>query len=447
MAPATADPAPAIAAPAATAAAAAVAAAADGPALVSSASSCAASMSWSFGRIGARLAGAIGRGGFRDGSRGGLHRDRLGGRRGGALQHPGGLVVAVPGLVGVLVVRGGGGGCGEHLGRGLATQGCRRERRRGQPRGGCRRGGCRSRCRRRRRGGSRRGGRSRGQGRRNPRVDGPRRRDRRAARDLARGPRCDLAGEVTRRGRPLVVAEREAAQGVEVARDPGGDLGGRGDASEHLGCEAERRRAGTGPQTGEAGIRQGDDADRVATGGVLGLEVVEARRSRRSWPRPAVGPRRRGCAGRPRDVGRGGADHAGGRTRVRSRPHRRCGGPRRRAARRRGRAWARDRAPDVSASTTQATPRSRPASRTRWSVGVSRPAARRPASRTALARWSLSGRQRTTTERPSVVSSAVHRSHPWRCSILRWVVYRPSRVVPGPTPSNGCPFRSVWRPS
>ena len=47
----------------------------------------------------------------------------------------------------------------------------------------------------------------------------------RAAHDLARGPRRDLAGEVTGAGRALVVVEGEAADGVEVAGHARGDLG------------------------------------------------------------------------------------------------------------------------------------------------------------------------------------------------------------------------------
>ena len=97
----------------------------------------------------------------------------------------------------------------------------------------------------------------------------------RAAHDLAGGPRGDLAGEVARAGGALVVVEGEAADGVEVARDTGGDLGGRGDATGHARRAGEAGPAGAErPEAGQPGIREGHDTHGVAAGGVLGLGAV-----------------------------------------------------------------------------------------------------------------------------------------------------------------------------
>ena len=94
---------------------------------------------------------------------------------------------------------------------------------------------------------------------------------------LARGPRGDLAGEVAGAGRALVVVEGEAAEGVEVARHAGGDLGRGGHATRDPRC---RREAGPAraerPEPGQPGVGEGDDAHGVAAGGVLGLGAVLA---------------------------------------------------------------------------------------------------------------------------------------------------------------------------
>ena len=99
----------------------------------------------------------------------------------------------------------------------------------------------------------------------------------RAPHDLARGPRCHLAGEVAGAGRALVVVEGEAADGVEVAGHARGDLGRRGDAAGHPGGRGEAAPTGAErPQPGQAGIGQGHDTHGVAAGGVLGLRAVLA---------------------------------------------------------------------------------------------------------------------------------------------------------------------------
>ena len=99
----------------------------------------------------------------------------------------------------------------------------------------------------------------------------------RAAHDLARGPRRDLAGEVTGAGRALVVVEGEAADGVEVAGHARGDLGRCGHATGHPGGGGQAGATGAErPQAGEAGVGQGHDTDGVAAGGVLGLGAVLA---------------------------------------------------------------------------------------------------------------------------------------------------------------------------
>ena len=99
----------------------------------------------------------------------------------------------------------------------------------------------------------------------------------RAAHDLARGPRCDLAGEVTGAGGALVVVEGEAADGVEVAGDARGDLGGCGDPTgdARRGREAGPTRTER-PEPGEAGVGERHDTDGVAAGGVVGLGAVLA---------------------------------------------------------------------------------------------------------------------------------------------------------------------------
>ena len=93
-----------------------------------------------------------------------------------------------------------------------------------------------------------------------------------------------------------------------------------------------------------------------------------------------------------------------------------------------------------SSSTTYATSSSVPTSRMRTKTTWVTDAARRAASRITGVRWSSAAMQRMDTLRPSVVSSADHRSTPCSCSRRRWTVYRPPRTVPGPTPLTAAPF-------
>ena len=145
----------------------------------------------------------------------------------------------------------------------------------------------------------------------------------RAADDLARGPRGDLPRVVARARGALVVVEGQPADGVEVARDAGGDLGRGGHATGDAGCRAEAGATGAErPQAGEAGVGEGDDTHGVASGGVLGLGAVLA------------GAHGGGLEAAQPDVAVGGAQHvlglevevvharAGGRTRGPRRPHR-----------------------------------------------------------------------------------------------------------------------------
>ena len=99
----------------------------------------------------------------------------------------------------------------------------------------------------------------------------------RAADDLSGRPRGHLTGEVAGVGGSLVVVEREAAQGVEVARHSGCDLGRRGDATRHARRGTQARPPGAErPQAGQPGVREGDDPDGVAAAGILGLGSVLA---------------------------------------------------------------------------------------------------------------------------------------------------------------------------
>ena len=121
------------------------------------------------------------------------------------------------------------------------------------------------------------------------------------AEHLAGGPGRDLTGEVARARRALVVVEGEPADGVEVARHPGGDLGGSGHTAGHARGGTQPGAAGAErPQTGEAGIRQGDDTDGVAAGGVLGLGAVLADPHGGGLEAAQADVALRACAGRPR---------------------------------------------------------------------------------------------------------------------------------------------------